>query len=91
MELIRVCLKFHNCLTVSKVSRSDGLALLWTNDTKLSISSYSSYHIDAMVDDNVGKIWRFTRFYDKLSTSSKHISWICCEHYPHNGQVHGFV
>lgn len=65
----RVRLSFFCCLTVDKIWRSGGFALLWSDDINVSIFSYSSSHIDAMVIDNSGQIWRFTGFYENLSTS----------------------
>lgn len=52
-----------------------GLALLWTNEVDLSISSYSSRHIDAMVKSNDGLIWRFTGVYGDPVTSNRHLFW----------------
>lgn len=75
MELMRVRLRYKNCLTVSKMGRSGSLALLWPDDINISISSYSSSHIDALITDNIGKIWHFTGFYDNPSTFSRHASW----------------
>lgn len=62
MEFVRVRLKYRNCLTVDKIGRGSGLALLWFEDISLFISFYSSSHIDAMVQDGFGNLWRFTSF-----------------------------
>lgn len=56
MEHVIVRLNFKNCMTFSKVGHSGGLALLWSDDINHSITSYSSNHINAMVNDNNRKL-----------------------------------
>lgn len=51
MEFVRVRLKYCNCLTINKMGRSGGLALLWSKDINISVFSYSVNHIDVMVHD----------------------------------------
>lgn len=75
MELIRVRLKYKSCLAVSKEGRSGGLALLWNASIEVSISSFSRNHIDALVQDDNGRVWRFTGFYGNPSTSGRPNSW----------------
>uniref|UniRef100_A0A803QP43 Reverse transcriptase domain-containing protein n=1 Tax=Cannabis sativa TaxID=3483 RepID=A0A803QP43_CANSA len=51
------------CFSVDAKGKSGGLALLWTKDYAVHINSYTSSHIDALVDNNLGFSWRFTGFY----------------------------
>ena len=56
---------------------SGGLALLWKEDLKVDVQSYSDSHIDAIIgqgDD--GQEWRLTGFYDNPETSKKEESWL---------------
>lgn len=40
-----------------------GLALFWNAKDKVEIKSYSKYHIDALVHNDSGKVWRCTGVY----------------------------
>ena len=64
-------------LVVPSKGWSGGLALLWKEDLKVDVQSYSDSHIDAIVgqgDD--GQEWRLTGFYDNPETSKKEESWL---------------
>lgn len=51
----------------------EGLPLLWSDDVELSISSFSSRHIDAMVKNDQGILWHFTKMYGDPVTSNKNL------------------
>ncbi|XVF44667.1 hypothetical protein PTKIN_Ptkin02bG0142600 [Pterospermum kingtungense] len=53
MERLLVLWKFNLCLAVNKLENGGGLALLWMKDSDLTIKSYSSHYIDALMG-NVG-------------------------------------
>lgn len=64
MQGIKTKLGWHGCFTVEPVGRGGGLALLWKEETKVSVSSFSQNHIDTEIQlagNNL--IWRFTGFY----------------------------
>lgn len=65
MERVRVRLGYRGCLTVDKVGKGGGLALLWSGEVDLSISSYSARHIDAMIsyESQQLRIGMFSRIY----------------------------
>ncbi|KAH9732412.1 putative reverse transcriptase/RNA-dependent DNA polymerase [Citrus sinensis] len=52
-----------------------GLALFWSSDVDVTIKSYSSHHIDAIVRNQNGKIWRCTGIYGHAEASQKHHTW----------------
>ena len=49
IEWIRIQLGMRGALGVQRLGYGGGLALLWSQDTDLSIKSYSLSHIDAVV------------------------------------------
>ncbi|GLT94950.1 hypothetical protein SLE2022_126590 [Rubroshorea leprosula] len=75
MERIRRRLGFKHCFVVDKVGRSRGLALLWHGDTKLSLLSYSTNHIDMEVNGLDAEQWRFTGFYGYPERNNRRQSW----------------
>ena len=54
MEWLRARWHFDNCLAVDSVGRGGGLALLWMNEVRLEVKSFSVQHIDANVSDSNG-------------------------------------
>lgn len=70
---LRVKLGFRNCFVVDRKGLSGGLALLWHDDTDLSIISYSRYHIDAVIEDGVK--YRCTLFYGNPRADLRKHSW----------------
>ncbi|KAH9722974.1 hypothetical protein KPL70_006924 [Citrus sinensis] len=52
-----------------------GLALFWSSDVDVTIKSYSSHHIDAIVQNQSGKKWRCTGIYGHAEASQKHHTW----------------
>ena len=42
-------LKMENCFAVSNKGKSGGLAMLWTLETNVNITSFSRHHIDAEI------------------------------------------
>lgn len=73
MERIRVRLGFHGCLSIDKVSKGGVLALPWTDDVDLSISTYSGRHIDSLVKGVDGFLWHFTGIYGYPVISNRHV------------------
>ena len=64
-------------LVVPSKGWSGGLAVLWKEDLKVDVQSYSDSHIDAIVGqrDN-GQEWILTGFYDNPETSKNEESWL---------------
>lgn len=64
MEEVRVRLGFSNCFTVECRGKSGGLCLLWSEEIKVSVKSYTFHHIDVgIVSEDDVKEWRLTCLY----------------------------
>ncbi|XP_031099776.1 uncharacterized protein LOC116003973 [Ipomoea triloba] len=73
---IKTKLGFHGLFCVNNEGHSGGLALLWKEDTKVSITSYSKHHIDATISLSLVDIeWRFTGFYGAPERHRRPESW----------------
>ncbi|KAA3485063.1 reverse transcriptase [Gossypium australe] len=55
--------RMEGCLVVRSEGKSGGLAMMWKEGTKVSIQSYSKFHVDSLVGMDEGKELRFTGFY----------------------------
>ena len=73
MERIRVGCKMTGCFVVNPRGRVGGLALLWKEGVDVSISSYTTNHIDAHVG---GEVQAFTAGENILLRSSHGDWWI---------------
>ncbi|KAH9717652.1 reverse transcriptase domain-containing protein [Citrus sinensis] len=54
---------------------SGGLALCWSSEVHVNISSFSNHHIDAVVQSENGKYWRCTGIYGHPETQQKQHTW----------------
>lgn len=68
-------LKLESCFTVSRNGKSGGLAMLWSQDIKVDIASFSDHHIDAEVEVENGKHMRCTGVYGHPKASQKKHTW----------------
>ncbi|PON39195.1 hypothetical protein PanWU01x14_307060 [Parasponia andersonii] len=73
--IIKVIVVFSNSLHVDCVGRSGGLILLWNDVWDVHITSFSRFHIDAVVVDNNANTWRFTGFYGHPHRAHRQSSW----------------
>lgn len=64
-------LRIESCLVVNKNGMGSGLALVWNNNVNVSITSYSSHHIDAMVQNGNRSWMRFMGIYGHLEMGQK--------------------
>ena len=75
IEWLRLRWKFEKCFIVECVGKESGLGILWMEEVKVEIISFSRYHIDVRVGKNGGtKEWRFNGFYGDLETNRCHQS-----------------
>lgn len=76
MEGVRAKLGYANGFFVDSKNTAGGLALLWKESLKLSVQSFSTGHIDSVIDfpSEVGG-WRFTGFYGHPVTHKRAHSW----------------
>ncbi|KAH9723192.1 reverse transcriptase domain-containing protein [Citrus sinensis] len=75
VESVSRVFNFENCFAVDRTGMGSGLALLWRADVNVSITSYSSHHIDALVSSESGLRWRCTGIYGHPELSQKHNTW----------------
>ena len=80
MEKIRCHLKFDNMFLVPRRHFSGGLALFWSNDLDLHIRTFSSHHIDAVVNPRIDDAWQFTGFYRAPKIANREDSWSLLRH-----------
>lgn len=66
LEAICRQLEFKNGFFVDCVGRKGGLMLLWSDDTDLSIKSFSQDHIDVVVQPSTGEHGGSLVFMDTL-------------------------
>lgn len=60
---------------VDREGMGGGLALFWNSNVNVNIKSYSSHHIDAVVQNESGKLWRCTGIYGHPEANRKHHTW----------------
>lgn len=77
---IKMKLGFNGLFTVDNRGHSGGLALLWKDDTEVTITGFSRNHIDATVSLEGANKWRFTGFYGHPKRSRRHQSWKLLKH-----------
>lgn len=66
---------FSNGLCLSSDGNSGGVGLWW-NDLDVSVLSFSSHHIHAVVvDENQNPIWHDVGVYGWPETGNKHLTW----------------
>lgn len=71
---MKILLNFQGAFNVPSKGLSGGLMLLWDEDLKILISSFSDGHIDAIVKEEVGW-WRFSSFYGNPIVAKWSDSW----------------
>ena len=67
---------FENRFVVYINGLGGGLVLFWSTDVEVTIKSYSSHHINAIVQNQNGKIWRCTGIFSYAEASKKHHTWV---------------
>lgn len=70
-------LGFSICLVVDNKCRSSGIALMWKDDIKLSMFSYSKHHIDALINSSVSTTieYHITGVYGHLDIAQRMAIW----------------
>ena len=53
LEVLRCRLKFSSMLVVSRREQGGGLALFWKQEVNIMIKSYSTHHIDTVVNEGM--------------------------------------
>ena len=50
MECIKIKLNFDGLFTITNEDRGGGLTLMWKSSSFVQVDSFSSYHIDAIIN-----------------------------------------
>ena len=48
---------------------------MWKNSSKVWVGSFSTYHIDAIINGGIEDAWRLTGFYGEPETSIRNEGW----------------
>ncbi|XP_042939332.1 uncharacterized protein LOC122274351 [Carya illinoinensis] len=76
MEKIRNKLGFDQSFVVDSIGKSGGLALLWKNEVKAQLTSYSRSHIAVTITPEYGgQPWLLSGFYGNPSAEKRKGSW----------------
>lgn len=60
VNLVCRSFNFKNYFTIDRIGMRGGLALFWSSAVEVNIISYNSYHIDTVVHNESGLVWRCT-------------------------------
>jgi exonuclease III len=72
-ERVRVLLGFDGCMTVDCLGRSGGLMLLWKEPVRFLLGTFSRFHIEGDLVNELGESWRFVGIYgDPVSVQRRH-------------------
>jgi exonuclease III len=75
IERFRWSLQMPNVVVKDCMGYSGGLALFWKRDVDITIKSISKYHIDALVKEEDGWVWRLTGIYGEPKAEGKGKTW----------------
>ncbi|KAH1063835.1 hypothetical protein J1N35_028822 [Gossypium stocksii] len=65
----------EGCLAVDAKGKSGGLVMMWKEGNKVDIQTYSSNHINTMIQAENEKVIRFMGFYENTDPNKRHLSW----------------
>ena len=65
-----------NLVTVDSNKSSGGLALFWKRGVDVGVKSLSEYHIDSIIKEDDGLLWRFTGIYGESRNDKKENTWV---------------
>ena len=69
-------IKFDNLFYVERNPKGGGgLALYWKNSIDVHVDSFSTYHIDSIINKGNDEAWRFTSFYREPATHKRLEAW----------------
>ena len=74
MEFLRNKLGFSGLFVVDSVGRSGGLALLWHDESGLTIKNFSRRHIHTEIQSRRGS-WHLTGFYGNPEPTKREQGW----------------
>ncbi|KAK6131450.1 hypothetical protein DH2020_034816 [Rehmannia glutinosa] len=71
--------EYLGMFVVSCEGKKGGLMLLWKNTIEVTIQSFSTGHIDSIINEGE-KTWRFTGFYGNPEARRRRDSWVLMQH-----------
>ena len=81
MVMVKDKCNFKHGLYVDSIGSKGGLAMLWKEEVKLDIQTFSQSHIDCLVDGGAEYgWWHLTGFYGNPETSKRKESWDTMKH-----------
>ena len=80
LDLIKEKCKMKNCFVAPSIGSSGGPIMLWKEELKVDIKTFSQNHIDAWVNGGEVGWWHFTGFYGHPDTAKRHESWAKLRH-----------
>ncbi|KAL8090281.1 hypothetical protein AgCh_039666 [Apium graveolens] len=75
MEKIQRLLNYEGMVVVEAQGRSGGMALLWKEEDKVNLRSFSNNHIDIETTTLGRGSWRFTGFYGEPNRANRRKTW----------------
>ena len=70
LERVGKRIQFTNLFVVPRVNKGGGLALFWKSDLDVDVQTFSTHHIDAIVNQRVDNAWHFIGFYGDPDTAN---------------------
>ncbi|GAA0160842.1 hypothetical protein LIER_39116 [Lithospermum erythrorhizon] len=70
----------NNLLEVEDDGRKGGIALLWPRNLEVSVKSYFSHNIEAVIEESTASPWRLVGFYGHHEVSKRRLSWELLRH-----------
>ncbi|KAK5839828.1 hypothetical protein PVK06_008669 [Gossypium arboreum] len=67
--------RMDGCLAVNTIGKSGGLVMMWKEGTNVEIKSYSSNHIDSLIQVENDNPFQFTGFYGNADPNNRKSSW----------------
>ena len=75
LEKVHCYLHFNSKLVVQSNNKGGGLVIFWNDDFNVSIKSYSSSHIDAIIKEGTADAWRLIKVYGAPETQKREETW----------------
>ena len=71
LNYVKDRIRFDQKFFVERINKGGGLALFWRDGIEVEVETSSLNHIDAIINKNSDKPWRFTGFYDEPETQRR--------------------
>ena len=71
LNYVKDHIRFDQKFFVERINKGGGLVLFWRDGIEVEVETSSLNHIDAIINKNSDKPWRFTGFYDEPETQRR--------------------